>query len=229
VADSETSISYEGGIKSTLAGGKARINFNLFSYKVDDAQLTAVGGQANFNQVINADKVTGKGFELDVQAMLTPQFMMTLSMGYTKTKIKDSDLAVAGCGAPCTVIDPPGSVAGSFIIDGNPLPQSPELTGSLVLDWHQDVENGQLYATADWVYRSSMNFTLYEAVEYTGQSLSEIGLRLGYRFGEGHHDLSAFARNIMNRTENIYTIDFNNLTGVVNEPRIVGLEYNWRY
>ena len=44
--------------------------------------------------------------------------------GYTKTKVKDADLAVAGCGAPCTVIDPPGSVAGSFIIDGNPLPHN---------------------------------------------------------------------------------------------------------
>ena len=48
VAKSETSISYEGGVKMFLAGGKARVNFNVFSYKVDDAQLTAVGGEANF-------------------------------------------------------------------------------------------------------------------------------------------------------------------------------------
>jgi iron complex outermembrane receptor protein len=70
VADSETSISYEGGVKMLLAGGKARVNFNVFQYTVDDAQLTAVGGQANFNQVINAGEVDGQGFELDVQARL---------------------------------------------------------------------------------------------------------------------------------------------------------------
>jgi iron complex outermembrane receptor protein len=229
VADSETSTSYEAGVKSTLMGGRARVNFNVFTYDVKDAQLTAVGGQANFNQVINADKVKGSGFELDLTAMLTPDFMLTASVGYTKTKIKDSDLAVAGCGAPCTVTDPGGSVAGSYIIDGNPLPQSPEWTIGLIADWKKDLGNGEVYATGDWVYRDEMNFTLYEAVEYRGQSLSEIGLRAGYRFGGNHHDISLFARNIMDRTENIYTIDFNNLTGVVNEPRTYGIEYNWRY
>jgi iron complex outermembrane receptor protein len=86
-----------------------------------------------------------------------------------------------------------------------------------------------VYVRGDWVYRDDIRFVLYDAAEYRGQSLSEIGLRLGFRFGEGHHDLSVFGKNISDRTENIYTIDFNNLTGVVNEPRTFGLEYNWRY
>jgi len=229
VAESETSISYEGGVKMTLAGGKARINFNLFSYTVDDAQLTAVGGEANFNQVINANKVKGQGFELDIQARITPNFMISYSMGYTDTEIKDANLAVAPCGAPCTVLDPSGPVEGSVLIDGNPLPQAPEITSSLIADWSKTLSAGQIYVRGDWVYRDEINFVLYEAAEYRGQSLSEIGLRLGYRFGEGHHDLSVFGRNISDRTENIYTIDFNNLTGIVNEPRTFGVEYNWRY
>jgi len=229
VADSETSISYEGGVKMTLAGGKARINFNLFHYTVDDAQLTAVGGQANFNQIINADKATGQGFELDMQARITPNFMVSYSMGYTETEIKDAELAVAPCGAPCTVLDPPGPVDGSVLIDGNPLPQAPEITSSLIADWSKTLDAGQIYVTGDWVYRDEINFVLYEAAEYRGQSLSEIGLRVGYRFGDGHHDVSVFGRNISDRTENIYTIDFNNLTGIVNDPRTFGLEYNWRY
>ena len=229
VADSETSISYEGGVKSEFAGGRARVNFNLFSYTVDDAQLTAVGGQANFNQVINANKVKGSGFELDVQARLFTNLLLSWSMGYTDTEIQDSDLAVAGCGAACTVTDPAGPVAGSFLIDGNPLPQSPKITSSLIVDWTKPVDSGEFYVRGDWMYRDQINFVLYEAVEYRGQSLSEIGLRLGYRFGDGHHDISVFGRNVADRTENIYTIDFNNLTGIVNEPRTLGLEYAWRY
>jgi iron complex outermembrane receptor protein len=231
VADSETSISYEGGVKMTLAGGRARINFNLFNYTVDDAQLTAVGGMANFNQVINADKVKGNGFELDIQARITQNFMFSYSMGYTDTEISDSDLAVAGCGATpsCTVLDPSGPVAGSFLIDGNPLPQSPRITSSLIADWSMNLGSGQVYVRGDWMYRDGIRFVLYDAAEYRGQSLSEIGLRLGFRFGEGHHDLSVFGRNVSDRTENIYTIDFANLTGIVNEPRTFGLEYSWRY
>lgn len=229
VADSETSTSVEGGVKMLLADGRARVNFNLFSYKVDDAQLTAVGGQANFNQVINANEVKGQGFELDLQARLHESLTMSWSIGYTDTEINDRDLAVAGCGAPCTVTNPPGDVEGSYLIHGNPLPQSPEWTSSLVFDWVHPVESGDIYIKGDWLYRDEFNFVLYEAAEYRGQSLSEIGLRFGYRFGEGHHDLSVFARNLADRTENIYTIDFNNLTGVVNEPRTFGIEYGWRY
>jgi iron complex outermembrane receptor protein len=229
VAKSETSISYEGGIKSTLAGGRARVNFNLFYYKVDDAQLTAVGGEANFNQVINADNVKGKGFEFDFQAQLTPDLLISYSMGYTDTEIDDENLAVAGCGAPCTVTNPPGEVDGSFLIDGNPLPQAPKITSNLIVDWSKQLESGAIYFQGDWVYRSKINFVLYEATEYRGKSLSEIGLRIGYRFGEGNHDLSFFGRNISDRERNIYTIDFNNLTGIVNNPRTWGVEYAWRY
>ena len=229
VAESETSTSYEGGVKMFLAGGKARVNFNVFSYKVDDAQLTAVGGEANFNQVINADKVKGSGFELDIQAKITPNFLISYSLGYTDTKIKDPTLAVAGCGAPCTVTDPEGPVAGTYLIDGNPLPQSPKITSSLIVDWMMELDSGQIYVKGDWVYRDKINFVLYEATEYRGKSLSEVGLRVGYRFGEGHHDLSVFGRNIGDTEKNIYTIDFNNLTGIVNQPRTWGVEYAWRY
>ena len=116
-----------------------------------------------------------------------------------------------------------------MLIDGNPLPQSPKITSSLVVDWNKTLDSGEVYARGDWVYRDEINFVLYEAREYRGQSLSEIGLRLGYRFGGGHHDVSLFGRNIAGRTENIYTIDFSNLLGVVNEPRTWGVEYAWRY
>jgi len=229
VADSETSTSYEAGFKADLAGGRARVNFNAFTYTVDDAQLTAVGGAANVNQVINANKLEGKGVELDLQAYVTPELLITWSLGVSDTEIKDKNLAVAGCGAPCTVVDPPGPVPGTYLIDGNPLPQSPKVTTNLIADWRHQLESGQLYAIGDWAYRDKMHFVLYDAKEYRGQSLSEVGLRLGYKWDDDHHDVSVFGRNIFDRTENIYTIDFNNLLGIVNDPQTFGVEYNYRY
>jgi iron complex outermembrane receptor protein len=42
---------------------------SVFSYTIKDLQLTAVGGAANFNILLNAaKKATGQGFELDLQA-----------------------------------------------------------------------------------------------------------------------------------------------------------------
>jgi iron complex outermembrane receptor protein len=32
----------------------------------------------------------------------------------------------------------------------------------------------------DWVYRSKVNFFLYESAEFTGKALTEGGLRVGY-------------------------------------------------
>ena len=89
-----------------------------------------------------------------------------------------------------------GPVAGSFLIDGNPLPQAPKITSSLMVDWSKQLDSGEIYVQGDWVYRSKINFVLYEATEYRGKSLSEVGLRVGYRFGDGNHDLSVFGRNI---------------------------------
>ena len=50
----------------------------------------------------------------------------------------------------------------------------------------------------------------------------EGGLRVGYK--TDRYDVAAFARNITNDVSAVGGIDFNNLTGFVNEPRIWGVE-----
>jgi iron complex outermembrane receptor protein len=67
----ETNTSFEAGIKADLFDRRARLAFSVFSYTVKDLQLTAVGGAANANILLNAKKATGQGFELDLQAFLT--------------------------------------------------------------------------------------------------------------------------------------------------------------
>jgi len=230
VADSETSISWEAGVKSTFAGGRARANFSVFYYTVDDAQLTAVGGEANFNQVVNADKVTGQGFELDFEALLGDSFLVTAGISYNDTEIKDSDLAIAPCGAPltpCTVNDPPGPVAGSVLIDGNPLPQAPEWLVYLSGRWSMNTSNGEFYVFGDLSYRDDVNFFLYEATEFNGKSLTELGFRSGYIWGK--HEVSVFGRNITDEEVIVGGIDFNNLTGFINEPARWGAQYRYTF
>ncbi len=114
-ADSETVLSQEIGVKTDFWSKRARLNFNIFHYTVNDQQLTAVGGEANFNQLINAKQSVGKGFELDFEAYLTDAFLVTFGASMNDTEIQDSGLSVAPCGAPCTVLDPaylpkPGTV-----------------------------------------------------------------------------------------------------------------------
>ena len=189
-----------------------------------------MGGAANANILLSAKKATGQGFEMDLQAFLTDRLLATLGIGYNATKIKDPNLLVAFCAA-CTVTDPqvtvstPAGPAQRAVIDGNPLPQAPKTTLNFTARWSQPTPDGEWYVFTDWVYRSKVNFFLYESTEFTGKALTEGGLRIGYSWGNGKYDAALFGRNITNQTRIVGGIDFNNLTGFINEPRTWGVQF----
>ena len=87
----------------------------------------------------------------------------------------------------------------------------------------------ELYAYTDWVYRSKVNFFLYESTEFTSKPVTEGGLRVGYTWSNGKYDLAAFGRNITNQVRVVGGIDFNNLTGFINEPRTWGLQFKAQF
>jgi iron complex outermembrane receptor protein len=225
VAKSEKVTSYEAGVKADLMDRRARIAASVFSYTIKDQQLTAVGGAANFNQLINAAKTTGQGAETDLQALVTDQLLFTLGASVNQTKIKDPNLFVQPCGGGCTVLDPAGPKAGTVSINGNPLPQAPKFTLNFTARYGMPVAGGEVFVLTDWVYRSKINFFLYESTEFTGKALLEGGLRAGYSFGQGKYEATAFVRNIANQIRVVGGIDFNNLTGFINEPRTFGVSF----
>ena len=135
-----------------------------------------------------------------------------------------------GCGAPCTVLDPEVFDAdGNFLgynISGNSFPNAPEWIGNVTARYGVSVPGGEAYVYTDWAYKGETNFFLYESIEFGEDGFWEGGLRLGYASDAGY-DLSLFARNITGEERLTGGIDFNNLTGFVNEPRIFGIELSW--
>jgi iron complex outermembrane receptor protein len=228
VADSETIDSFELGLKADLWERRARINFSVYDYRVDDIQLTAVGGQTNFNTLINADRALGRGAELELEALITPNFRVTGGISYNDTELDDRNLAVQPCGSPCTVLDPAGVIAGTVNIDGNPLPQAPDWISHLTARYGGNVGNGEWYVLTDWSYRSEVNFFLYESREFVGDPLLQGGLRLAYVWADGRYEAALLGRNILDEIEVIGGVDFNNLTGFTNAPRYVGAEFTLR-
>ena len=235
VGDSEVIYSYESGIKADILEGRGRINLSGFYYDLKNAQLTAVGGGVNANRLINAKKVRGYGFEADLEFKPVPQLLLTAGLSYNNTRIKDPGLTTAACGATlstpdpsnCTILDPIVTPAAPFSpaivsINGNSLPQSPRWIANWTARYGIPVGNGEVYAYTDWAYRSKINFFLYESVEFQDAHLLEGGLRIGYKTDK--FDIAAFVRNITNDTSAVGGIDFNNLTGFVNEPRLWGIE-----
>ena len=234
MADSETTMSYEAGIKTVLFDRRLRFNLTGYYFKTKDLQLSAVGGGTNANLLLNADAVKGAGFEAELEARPVTGLSLTAGVSYNKTKIHDNDLVVETCGAPCTILDP---IAFPFnpitfdpaqvYIDGNPLPQAPKWTVNFTAGYEYPVGPGSLYVFTDWYHRSKVNFFLYESVEFSDDQLLEGGLRIGYK--TDRYDVAGFVRNITNDESAVSGIDFNNLTAMVNEPRIWGVELGVKF
>jgi len=236
-AESETLHSIEAGIKSSLWDDRARVNFSTYYFKMDDQQLTAVGGGTNTTRLLNADKTTGYGFEIDSEVALTQDLLMTAGISYNHTEIKDNGLAITFCAA-CTPTDElvssgiPNAFTGEItddlaIIDGNSLPNAPEWIANFTLRYAHEFAGGELFAYTDWAYRSEINFFLYESVEFNDDHMVEGGVRFGYQWDTdaNSHEVAIFGRNITNDESITGGVDFNNLTGMVKEPAFWGVEY----
>jgi iron complex outermembrane recepter protein len=229
IADSETITSIEAGFKSELAGDRVRLNGAIFYYEVKDQQLSAIGGGGNFVQLVNADKGTGMGFEFDSEFLITDRFMMTLGLSYTDTEIKDNTLVVPPCGSGlCTVLDPL-DVDGNAIIDGNSFTQAPEYIATITARYGIPMGNGELFFYTDWAFQGETQFFIYDAAEFSSDDTFEGGARIGYSHDGGKWEVALFGRNITDEENVKGAIDFNNLTGFDNEPRIIGASFKTRF
>lgn len=233
VAESETIDSFEIGYKADYFDRRLRLNTSIFYYEVDDLQLTAVGGAGNFNALLNADQGVGSGFEFDLEWVPNARLMFTLGGSYNKTEIQDEDLTTVPCGSgACTVTDPVTVVGGTRLanIDGNPFQSSPETLLNFTARFSMPTgTDGEWFVFTDWAWQGKTLLTLYEAVEYQVDNQFEGGLRLGYVNFVYDLEIAAFGRNITDEENIKGQIDFNNLTGFVNEPRIVGLDIMLRF
>ncbi len=229
IAKKETVMSYEAGVKGKLPDARVRFDASVFYYRVNDLQVTAVGGGANFNRLLNADKATGYGFEFNAEAEPVDRLLLTAGFSYNNTELQDPNLFTQPCGGGCTVLDPASPVAGSVRIDGNSLPNAPKWIANMTAGYSWPMGEGSIFVFTDWAYRSKVNFFLYESAEFTDDKLLEGGLRLGYRAPDQLWEVAAFGRNITNDRSLEGGIDFNNLTGFVNDPRTIGVEVKAKF
>ena len=228
VAQSETSLSFEGGVKSELFDRRARVNASVYYFRTKDLQLSAVGGDGNTIQLVNSEKGVGWGFEIDTEFVLTENLNVTVGFSYNNTELQDPNLLVAPCGSGlCTPLDP--AVGGFVSVDGNPFPNAPELIFNFSARYGQPVGNdGEVFVFTDWFIQGETNFLLYETEEFRSSGDLEGGLKIGYLHNNGQYEIAFFARNITNEENLKGGIDFNNLTGFLNEPRTFGVSLTAR-
>ncbi|HEX5755694.1 MAG TPA: TonB-dependent receptor, partial [Arenimonas sp.] len=229
MAETETVVSFETGIKGDFLDNRLRLGLGVFAYTMQDQQLTAVGGDLNLNRLINANEVRGRGIEFDLEAYVTERLLVTAGFSYNHTEIDDPGLSVPVC-FNCTVLDPIDPDTGFALLDGNSLPHAPKTIANFTARYGIPMgDSGELYFYTDWAYRSEINLFLYESIEFQGGALLEGGLRIGYAWQYGDYEVAVFGRNITDELALIGGIDFNNLTAMTNEPRLWGVEFRAKF
>ncbi len=233
-ADTEDTTSAEIGFKSSLLDGRARWNTSVYYFRNDDQQLTATGGAANVNQLLNADRVNGFGVETEFDVIVSENLFLSANLSYNDTEIDDPGLRDDLCGsAPtCTGLDqvvgmrmgPFGPVT-EVAIDGNPLPRTPEVIFNLILQYSYPVANGEAYFNTDWNFRDESNLFLHRSVEFVQEDRWIGGIRTGYR--NDSWDLALVGRNVTDEVVVDGGINFLNLTAFVNDPAFWGVEFRY--
>lgn len=220
VAPKQTTISGEAGIKGSTPDRTLRFALDGYYWSTDNLQITAVGGASNSTRLLSAANAVGYGVEAELEARPIPALTLTGSASYNFTELRDPTIGVAPCGSGvCTPTDP--IVAGLARINGNDLPQAPRFVANWTGRYAVPVGDGEVYFFTDWAYRSSVNYFLYEALEFRGRPLLEGGLKLGYKVNQ-NLDFGVYVRNVTNQIRSTGAIDFNNLAGFINDPRIIG-------
>ena len=193
-------------------------------------QLIAVGGADNSTRLLNADRGTGSGIEIEVEYAVTENLMFSAGFGSANTEIKQEGLSIGLPGHGLVTVLDAIDANGNAVIDGNSFQHSPEWSLNFEIDYTAPLSNGdEIYVYTDWKFKGETQDFLYESIEFTSDSQFEGGLRAGYRSTANNYEVGIFARNITDEDNVIGGIDFANLLTYVNQPRVVGVEASYRF
>lgn len=221
-AGPETVTSYEGGLKSEFLDRKIRLNLAGFHYVYKDQQLPVFvrdGTGTDIIRLVNAPGGRGTGFEADIQ--LKPNQYITLGgqIGYVDTHISGR-----------TLVQDPRSATAEVDLDGHRFPFAPKLTAGLTADARLPLsDHSELFASTDWSYRSSQDFTLtaFLQPQFHASGFWEGGVRAGYRVNK--FEVALWSRNVANSTGFTSALNVNGLAYVFNAPRLYGGEVSFRF
>lgn len=216
--EAEEMTNYELGYKSTLAGGRVRLNASLFTYEVEDYQAQVFLTVADGSVITNAGDVTGTGAEVEVNAQVTSNFEVIAGAGWLDTEFDSEQIFL---------------VAGDeYTFDGNELPSAPNFTYNLVARYYQGLGgNGELTYQLDYAWQDD-HFLQIENDPYSKQSAyGLVNAKLSWHSPSDTWTVAAFANNLTDEEYFTYqnTLGSDWGYGVWGKPRMVGARLGWKF
>ncbi len=143
----ESMWNYELGVKWRGLDNRVQVNAAVFYMDWEDLQIPSVQILIVDNVILNnfvLDNIAAesKGFELEVQALATEQFLIGGSVGYLKATFQEN-----GADDPFVINN------NGFDIDGVTIPRAPEWTLSLFGQYDFTIGERPAWVRAEWSYR----------------------------------------------------------------------------
>lgn len=236
--EDESATSYEVGGKFSF--GVVEVNVASFFTEYDDLQVTQFDGVVGFN-VQNAAEAETKGIEIDGRWLISESLVLSGSLAYLDFEYLDFD--VAQC-APSLVLPDQAlssTVDGLCNLSGERAIYTPELTGSLRLQYQHDI--------SDWAY-ATYSLNMEYSDEYNAgvtldpntvqESYSRWGARVALADYDDKWQVALIANNITD--ERVMTLS-NSLPfsttltagtgvayyGIYERPRSVAIELTYNF
>lgn len=196
VVREETSKTAEIGFKTAFFDRKLTFNVSAFHTKFDDFQVQSFDPIVRTFQILNAAKVTTKGFEVNMFANPVEGLSFNGSASVLDAKFDSFP------GAQCYPTQATGGCSltvQTFDAAGLNLPNAPKFTATVQGKYEfQTSGSTKPFIEANWYYRSSVKPQTAETPGATIPRVHLIGASFGAQLGENVR-LSLFCRNCTNQ------------------------------
>ena len=242
--DSEKVDAYELGWKAEF--GMFRVNGAYFHYKAQDLQIQVTDPSGGITSIRNAASSKTDGIELDVTAAVTPDLQIGFGVGWldaTFDKFEDgqafrpcatdaandvttncASLAALGAG-------PLGLATVNEDQSGNELPQAPEWTGNIRIDYSLPLpgDMGTLALNAVESYTSKFSWTTDNLYNEPSKWLLNAAVR--WESSDGHFGASLYGTNLTDEEYNTHQAPFPATGGwrVPGAPRLYGARVTYTF
>lgn len=193
---------YTLGMKNRLLDNRLQLNLEAFYWDYTDQQVNRVGLDANgraSNFTSNVGKVEIYGFEIDGQALVTPNTLLSANIQYLHTRNEDYIFSVGAQSPPLTGC-PFTLVGAEYIINcsGFPANNAPEWTVNLAAQQTIPVGDYQLVLGADTQYKSSRFINFYYVREGGGfvDESWQTNAQIAFGPADENWSIAVYVRNI---------------------------------
>ena len=242
----ESVLAYEAGVKMTLSEGAIQWNSAIFHYDYEDKQVR--GKTVTFfgplDNLVNVDESTITGFESDIITQLTDKLTLTAAFTYISSEV---DKFVG-----FDVYNQNGmGGSGPRDLSGNDLPNTPELTYSVDLDYRTALNRGgelfmglnvvgqsdsdavfdadDLDLTDNPSYPTSFHDSITEHY-FVVEEYYTVGARIGYESDDGRFKVMLWGKNITDEYYwNSVVATSEGAARIAGRPRTYGITVGYKY